>query len=103
MSHGSHESTQYAEVSANGEDKEVEVRLTFECVTRGCPAQLYGPPENCYPEEAAEFELDSVHLLDDEGNPVEISEEVLKAFVGGDAFKRMIEAAETEAMESGEF
>ncbi len=103
MSYGSHESSQYAEVIAKGDGKEAEFQLTLNCVTLGCPAQLYGPPENCYPADAAEFELDSIHLLDDEGNPVEISEQVLKAFVGEDVFQKMVEDAETEAMESGDF
>ena len=103
MSYGSHESSQYAEVLAKGDGKEAEFQLTLNCVTLGCPAQLYGPPENCSPAEAAEFELDSVHVLDDEGKPVKISEEILEAVVGQTVARQMIEDAETEAMESGDF
>jgi hypothetical protein len=41
------------------------VTVSYECecgceydveVSDGCPAQLYGPPENCYPAEPAEVE-----------------------------------------------
>ncbi len=28
------------------------------CTSPGCAAQLYGPPENCYPAEGPEFEFD---------------------------------------------
>ena len=103
MSYGSHESSQYAEVIARGDGKEAEFQLTLNCVTSGCPAQLYGPAENCYPAEAPEFELESIHVLDDDGNPIKISEEILKAVVGEDIFQTMVENAETEAMESGDF
>ncbi len=35
----------------------------------GCPAKLYGPPENCYPAEAPEWEINSITLhLDYGGN-----------------------------------
>lgn len=104
MNYGSYESTQCAEVSAKGEDREVEILLTLECATRGDPGCMYtrnGDPG--WPPEAAEFELESIHLVDDESNPVEISEEVLTVLVGGDVFQRMIEDAEVEANESGEF
>ena len=41
--------------------------------------------------------------LDADGNPHEISEEILTAVVGEDVARQMITDAETEAMESGEF
>jgi hypothetical protein len=103
MSYGSHESSQYAEVSAKDDDHEAEFQLTLNCVSLGCKAQLYGEPGDCYPAEAAEFELESVHVLDDEGKPHLISEDILKAVVGEDVARQMVEDAETEAMESGEF
>ena len=103
MSYGSHESSQYAEVLAKGDGHEAEFQLTLNCVTLGCKAQLYGEPGDCYPAEAAEFELESIHVLDAEGKPHLISEEILKAVVGADVARQMIGDAETEAMESGEF
>lgn len=103
MSYGSHESSQYAEVLAKGDGHEAEFQLTLNCVSLGCKAQLYGEPGDCYPAEAAEFELESIHVLDGEGKPHLISEEILKAVVGEDVARQMIEDAETEAMESGDF
>ncbi len=100
MSYGSHESSQYAEVGAGHEAK---FQLTLDCASLGCKAQLYGEPGDCYPAEAAEFELVSIHVLDADGNPHEISEEILKAVVGEDVARQMITDAETEAMESGDF
>ena len=103
MSYGSHESIQYAEVLAKGDGHEAEFQLTLSCVSLGCKAQLYGEPGDCYPAEAAEFELESIHVLDAESKPHLISEEILKAVVGEDVARQMIEDAKTEAMESGEF
>ena len=101
--YGSHESSQYVEVISGDDGKETEFQITVNCTSRGCAAQLYGPPENCYEVEAAEFELDSVHVLDENGNPHKISFDVLVAFVGTEAADKMIEAAQTEADESGDF
>jgi len=43
-----------------GEDflAEVEFRVTH----WGCPAKTYGPPENCYPAEAPEWEVESIAI-----------------------------------------
>jgi hypothetical protein len=101
--YGSFESCQYAEVFVMGDDREVEFQFGLTCTSRGCAAQLYGPPENCYEAEAAEFELDSIHILGGEGKPLEISEEILAAIVGSEVAQKMIESAEIEAIESGEF
>ena len=44
---------------------DVDWTLTY----RGCPAKLYGPPENCYPAEDPEWEINSIILhLDNGGN-----------------------------------
>lgn len=40
---------------------EVEFRVTY----WGCKAQTYGPPENCYPAEGPEWEVDAIYLRDD--------------------------------------
>ena len=104
MNYGTFESSQYVDVrSWKGDGKEAEFQLTLNCTASGCAAQIWGPPENCYPAEAAEFELESVHVLDDEGKPVKISAEILEAVVGKEAFQQMISDAEIEAMESGDF
>ncbi len=101
--YGSHESNQYAEVIAKGDGHEAHFQLTLNCVSLGCKAQLYGEPGDCHPDEAAEFELESIHVLDAEGKPHLISEDVLTAVVGVAVAREMVEDAETEAMESGDF
>lgn len=100
MSYGSYESVHAADLE---DGREVEFQLTMDCTSRGCAAQLYGLPENCYPAEAAEFELASVHVLDEEGKPVKISEPILAAFLGTVRADAMIEVAAMDAIESGEF
>jgi hypothetical protein len=37
---------------------EIEYRVTY----WGCPAKTYGPPENCYPAEAPEWEVESIAI-----------------------------------------
>jgi hypothetical protein len=37
---------------------EIEYRVTH----WGCPAKTYGPPENCYPAEAPEWEVESIAI-----------------------------------------
>jgi hypothetical protein len=37
---------------------EIEYRVTH----WGCPAKTYGPPENCYPEESPEWEVESIAI-----------------------------------------
>ena len=75
----------------------------MDCTSRGCSAQLYGPPENCYPSEAPEFELDTVHVFDEKCNPHKISWDVLVAFVGAEAAQKMVDSAINDAVESGDF
>ncbi len=40
-----------------------EVSVTVTCTYPGCAAQLYGPPENCYPAEGPEFEFVSFEFF----------------------------------------
>ena len=103
MAYGSFESSQYAEVISGDDGKETEFQFTLGCVSYSRPASISGPPENCYPAEAAEFELDSLHVLDDESNPVPLTYQILEAVVGRDLAQIMLSAAETAAMESGDF
>ncbi len=103
MAYGSFESSQYAEVISGDEGKEPEFQFTISCTSRGRSAYISGPPEDCYPAEAAEFELESLHVLGDEGNPIPITYQILEAVVGNELAQTMLSAAETEAMESGDF
>lgn len=103
MSYGSHESVQCVEVVTVDDSKDTDFQFALNCVAPSNPGCLSGPPENCYEAEAAEFELDSIHVLDENGNPHKISFDILVAFVGVKAAQKMVEDAETEAMESGEF
>jgi hypothetical protein len=46
---------------------EVEVEVTVEYhYSPGSPGKTYGPPENCYPPEEAEAEVEQVYLTSDE-------------------------------------
>lgn len=102
--YGSHESSQYAEVISGDDGKETEFQITVNCVTRsdpGCHYRSNGDPGD--PPEAAEFELDSVHVLDDDGNPVPLTYQILEAVVGKELAQKMHDNAMIEAMESGDF
>ena len=46
-----------------GEDFIAEIDYTV--THRGCAAQTYGPPENCYPAEGPEWDVDSIVLWRD--------------------------------------
>ena len=39
-------------------DAAVDIKVT----SYGCPAQTYGPPENCYPAEGPEWEVEAVYI-----------------------------------------
>ena len=41
-----------------------EVSVTVACTSPYVPAQVYGPPENCYPSEGPEFEWDEFPVLE---------------------------------------
>ena len=101
--YGSYESNQYVEVITGDHGTEIGFCLTLNCVNRGTPAQTYGPAENCYEAEGAEFELDSIHLIAEEGNHILLTEDIFSAIVGSEIEKKMIEDAQTEAEESGDF
>ena len=48
-------------------DDEIEVTYRF---IPGIPARTYGPPEDCYPGEAAEYDIQSVTL---DGKEIELT------------------------------
>ncbi len=101
--YGSFVSNQCIEVAIGDESAEIEFEFSLNCVTRSTPGQLSGPPENCYPPEAAEFELNSIDVIDAKGKSISISENALAAIIGQDQFDKMLEDAEIDADENGEF
>jgi hypothetical protein len=101
--YGAFVTPQCVEMAVHGENFETEFLFTLVCVALGDPGKLSGPYEDCYPPEGAEFELESIQVIDDDGKPVEISEEVLTAVIGKEAFESLLDTAITDAVESGEF
>ena len=45
------------------------VEIDYRVTSYGRPAQTYGPPENCYPAEGPEWEIESITLYRDEPPP----------------------------------
>lgn len=45
------------------DDGETEIEITYRVTSWGRPAKISGPPENCYPDEPAEVEIDAIRLL----------------------------------------
>lgn len=43
---------------------EYDYRVTYE----GCKARTYGPPEDCYPAEDPEYEIEGIRLFRDDPN-----------------------------------
>lgn len=69
-----------------------DIEVTLSLASRGRPAQLYGPPENCYPAEPAEWDVESICLCV-MGQAVTLPDD----FEGIDTLlERAIEAADTE-------
>ena len=48
------------EVEIDDEVDPATYNVEFRMTTPPVPAQLYGPPENCYPAEGAEFEYHQI-------------------------------------------
>lgn len=42
---------------ANEDEAPIEILVEYRISSPGCPAQTYGPPENCYPAEPTEIEI----------------------------------------------
>lgn len=42
------------------DDESIDYRIHFEVTSPGCPAQTFGPPENCYPAEGPEWEITGI-------------------------------------------
>ncbi len=96
--YGTFLSAQYVEISAGDKGYEPCFMFMLVCTARGTPGQLFGPPENCYPAELPEFGIEYISV-----GGREISQGVLNELVGPVIAAEMLEAAELEAEESGEF
>lgn len=44
-------------------DQEFEVEFSYRVTAKGRPARTYGPPEDCYPAEPMEWEIDGAIVL----------------------------------------
>lgn len=58
-----------------GAEIDIEVEYAFD---RGSPGKTYGPPEQCYPPEASELEIERAWVLDEYGKrawEIELSDE----------------------------
>lgn len=82
------------------EDEDNNRTLTFEVSGRASaviPAQIYGPPESCYPAEGGELqEIEDVELrdakfYDDDGNEIRTFADLSKEEI--EAIQKEIEAA----------
>ncbi len=66
------------------------------------PAYISGPPENCHPEEAAEWEVTAISLTR-EDKVIRIEDSVFLAFFGQANYDRYMDLAYEEACESDEY
>jgi hypothetical protein len=100
--YGTYESTQYAELPFKGDYEEIEFVVTLKCTAQSTPGQTYGPPEQCWPAEAPEFEVDNIHFRDDDGKLKLLSYGVFERVLGEQA-NWIIDGAIEDAIDSGEF
>jgi hypothetical protein len=56
--------TKSFETTVELEGNEVEVTVEYS-YSPGTPGKFYGPPENCYPDEPAECEVEVIYLTAD--------------------------------------
>ena len=80
----------------------------FGVFTPSDPGRTYGPPEDCYPPEGAEFEILNIVVKAKDGLPLNgplVATALEEAFLNGDLvdendeWERLIEAAERAAGE----
>lgn len=62
------------EVEVDGNPVEVTVVYSY---SPGSPGKTYGPPENCYPPEGPDVDIESIFLTDDK-TETDISEKLSK-------------------------
>ena len=82
---------------------EREVLVVLACTALGTDAQLYGPPENCYPAEAPEFDFDYLGISTDDGAPMHSISNWQDIVAVLPDFEKAYERAVDAAIESGEF
>lgn len=74
--------TSEIDIEVNGVELKAEVHFDY---TPAVPAKLYGHPEDCWPEEPAEWEFTELYLMADDGSyTVDISE--LIAYIDFDQY-----------------
>jgi len=98
-----HEYTTDFTISVDENEEEfttVEVEIYLEQTYAGCPAYISGPPEDCYPAEGPEWELDSIYLRFSKTHKLKVTEEDFIALFGREFFNKCCEKAEEEGNES---
>ena len=60
--------------------REYLIDFDLALTSRGCPARLSGPPEDCYPAEAAEWEIDG----DPEVWTLKLADVLRRRFIDGE-------------------
>lgn len=101
--YGSFQSSQYVEVLSKDDSRQVEFQIVLRCVTRSTPGRLSGPPEDCYPPEGAEFEVEHICIVNENDDPTPISIKLFEALCGDGMAEQIIEDAMVEADETGDF
>ena len=87
---------------------EFEAAVDIKVLSYGCPAQTYGPPENCYPAEGPEWEVEGTYVDAEERNEegklvsnlIECPDELLTfviQYIDGDEFMDRVCCAIAEA------
>lgn len=86
---------------------DLEIAIILQCTAHGSPGILSGPPERCYPAEAAEFDVDCITIrgvIHKTGQtPLPIEPQTLRYILGDSLDNILFETACEEANETGEF
>lgn len=102
------------ETAIEFEGKEVEVEVEYR-YNPGMPGKTYGPPEDCYPDEPAECEVEQIFLKGDATKtdimPKMTTEQIESVFeqacsVGEEHYNDAYEAAmedKADAMRNGDY
>ena len=85
-------------VGDNEEPITLEVEMYLKMTYAGDPGKTYGPPENCYPPEDPEWELDEIILRFGKKHKMKIRMDDFIALFGQEFFDKHYELAEDEAI-----